>query len=184
MSGRRTVVVAAVCGLLLTGCGADDVRTPTEALGEPPRSDAAAPSPSSSPVATPTEPPAPTPVGAADLRGLWGAGQDGGAEIVYEFDRDGTFTRISLLQQRRDEGTFKFQDIVEGTFELDDGELTLRPTAGTQTVDDPRSGDGPVSSRTTDLVREVHSVELHEGGTVLVLTPPDGAALTLVRQQS
>jgi hypothetical protein len=181
MSGRGTGVAAMICVLLLTGCGARDVQTPAGALGEPAQSEAGAPTPSPSPSPTPT--PTPTPVGTDDLRGLWGAGEDGGAEILYEFDRDGTFTRISLLQERRDDGTFKFQDIVEGTFRLDDGELTLRPTAGTQTVDDPRSGDGPVSTRKTNLAREVHSVEMHEGGTVLVLTPEDGAPLTLARQQ-
>jgi hypothetical protein len=176
MSGRRAGV-AAVCAVLLTACGAGaDVQTPAGELVAPSR-----PAPSASaPPSTPS--PQPTAVRDADLRGLWGAGEDDG-QIVYEFDRDGTFTRISLLEQRRDGGTFRFQDIVEGTFRVEDGELFLRPTAGTQTVDDPRTGDGPVSTRKTDLVREVHGVEVHEGGTVLVLTPQDGAALTLARQQ-
>jgi hypothetical protein len=173
--------VAVVCAGLLTACGAGGDLGPAGELAG--GSGSQAPAPSATPTPTRTAPPRPTPARAEDLRGLWGAGQDGGAEILYEFDRDGTYTRVSLLQQRRDGGTFKFQDIVEGTFSVEDGELRLRPTAGTQTVDDPRSGDGPVSTRTKGLTREVHTAELREGGTVLVLTPQDGAALTLVRQQ-
>jgi hypothetical protein len=175
-----------VCGLLLSGCGAGaDIETPVGDLGAPGGRDDGAAEPSASPAAPPTPAPSPepTPVSAADLRGLWGAGEDGGAEILYEFDADGTFTRVSLLQQRKQGGTFKFQDIVEGTYRVEDGALTLRPTAGTQTVDDPRTGDGPVSSRTKDLKRETHDVELHQDGSVLVLTPADGAAVTLARQQ-
>jgi hypothetical protein len=177
-------VAAALCGLLLAGCGGAADPTPGALGGAPPGADAP-PSSTPRPAPEPTRTVAPRDVDADDLRGLWGAGEEGGAQIVYEFDADGTFTRVSLLRDEREGGTFRFQDVVEGTFRVDDGRLALRPTAGTQTIDDPESDrSGPVSTRKTDLRREVHAVELREDGTVLVLTPDDGAAVTLARQQS
>ncbi|WP_146906770.1 hypothetical protein [Cellulomonas aerilata] len=174
-------VAAVVLALLLAGCGGADP-TPV-ALGGPPETGSPATA-SSTQAARPPQTTAPEDLTAEDLLGLWGAGEDGGAEIVLELDADGTFTRVSLLREEREGGTFRFQDVVEGTFRVGDGRLTLRPTAGTQTVDDPESGDGPVSTRKADLDREQHGVELREGGAVLVLTPADGAPLLLARQQS
>ena len=192
MSGRRVplggallaAVHAALLTTLLVGCGATG-DAPSPLPGAPVQPDGGAgtdgPTPEP-PDATPT--PAPTP-SASTLRGLWGAGDDDGAQIVYEFDGDGTFTRISLLSQERSVGTFRFQDVVEGTFRVDGDTLDLRPTQGAQTVDDPDAdSDGPVSTATTDLPRERHGVELRDGGAVLVLDPPDGEPVTLLRQQS
>ena len=170
MNRSRSAACAVLAAVLLTGCQS----------GEAPPGDVDVP-PSASPASEgPREEATPEPsvvLTSAALVGLWSATDGGAAEIVYRFDPDGTFARVGLLWQERPSGVFKLQEISAGTFTLTERTLTLQPTEGSVTIEDPDAPEGP-EARTTpksDMTPELHSAELRDGGAELVLRSTAGA---------
>jgi hypothetical protein len=188
----RSVVPGAVLtlSLLLTACGmsgtSSDVAEPAITTASAPATDVR---PESLPTTgqlldpTPTAPAAATkargPAVPADLVGSWVSTDNGNAEMIYEFDADGTYRYAGVLIQKRPSGTFSFEVGAAGTIRTTRTRITLRPERGTQTLKDPDSATGgwqrPVS-------KAVQVVRWRMDGDRLVLTSGDGIAVDYRRQ--
>jgi hypothetical protein len=85
----------------------------------------------------------PPPAGkAAALVGTWEAKQPGGYKLRYVFRRDGTYTHVSGIRQKRKGGTYSFAITAQGTAAVRGRKLVLRARSGTIERHDPDDPKG------------------------------------------
>ena len=122
--------------------------------------------PSADPASTPaplSEPPTAFP---AELVGTW-TSSSGGAELVYEFARDGSYKYVGVLLQERPSGTFSFTVAERGAASAEDSDLTLRPSKATESLKDPDSPSSDYTDRPSSLAPKSLRWSLDAAGTVL-----------------
>ncbi|MEV6598686.1 hypothetical protein AB0M36_17775 [Actinoplanes sp. NPDC051346] len=141
---------------------------PTTAVTTPPTTVPARPDPTTVPAALP-----------ATLVGSWVSTGEGNAEMIYEFDADGTYRYAGVLMQQRPSGLFSFEVGAAGTARATRTRITLRPQRGTQTLKDPDSPDGGWQ-RPADTTPKV--LRWRMSGDKLLLTDDEDITVTYRRQ--
>ena len=107
-----------------------------------------------------------------ELVGRW-ISSSGGADIVYEFDADGSYRYAGVLLQKRPSGMFSFTVGEAGVaLAVDDG-LLLRPRKATKSLHDPDSPSSSYTNRPASLAPKRLAWST-SGSSEEVLTLDDG----------
>ena len=167
--------------LALSGCGA----LGGEVAGSPRAAAASSQVPVQAGTTAPTQPTQPAQPGTTEpaeppttserpagfpeaLVGTW-ISASGAAEIVYEFDADGSYRYVGVLMQARPSGTFSFTIAETGAASVAGAQLTLVPRSSTESLSDPDSPSASYKDRPRELEPDHLTWSLDAGRAVLTL---------------
>jgi hypothetical protein len=118
-----------------------------------------------------------------ELVGMWTAGDDAAAELMYAFGADGTYHHIGVLLQEREGGTFSFTVEERGALSVDGDSMVLQPETGSREVRNPDVPGGD-SERPVDKTPRRYSWALDKSTSppTLQLTDVDGSTVDYTKQ--
>lgn len=176
--GRLATALAGVVGLLLLAVALAPIACGGDGPDDGGRTVASQPEPEPEPQPEP-EPPGGVP---AELVGTW-VTAEGGAELVYMFEADGSYKHASVLLQQREAGLFSFTISARGTVEVDGSALVLTPQSGTQEVKDPDT-PGADSEEPIDMSPQAYewALDASSAAPELQLTDAKGLTLTYLKE--
>jgi hypothetical protein len=117
----------------------------------------------------------------AGLVGIW-TRATATAGAFYEFFADGTYIHMTVLEQRRSAGVYKFEYWEEGILDVGDHTLTLEPIRASASQTDPDNPHADYVDRPREIVTRTMAFGLSAEAAALTLTEPGEAPRTFLRE--
>lgn len=119
----------------------------------------------------------------AGLVGLW-TRTTATAGAFYEFFADGTYVHMTVLQQRRFAGMYKFEYWEEGILDTGDDAVILEPIRASASQSDPDDPDADYANRPREIATRTMTVRLSTDARALTLIEPGEAPQTFLREMA